>query len=117
MVVISIPWPPSVNTLYRTFRGRVIMSKDGRDWYKTNLPMLQRQAPKHPLEGRLAVRLEVCAPDKRRRDLDNILKVAQDCLTKAGVWEDDSQIDRLEVTRNKPDPTCPTIIVHISEIE
>jgi Holliday junction resolvase RusA-like endonuclease len=38
-------------------------------------------------------------PDRRVRDLDNCLKVALDSLTKAGVWADDGQIDRLLIIR------------------
>ena len=30
------------------------------------------------------------APDKRARDADNVIKIVADCLTKAGVWIDDS---------------------------
>ena len=30
------------------------------------------------------------APDNRARDCDNVLKIANDCMTKAGVWVDDS---------------------------
>jgi crossover junction endodeoxyribonuclease RusA len=117
MIVVAIPFPPSVNALYRTFRGRVIMSKVGRDWYKANLPMLQRQAPKKPIKGRIDIKLEVSPPDNRRRDIDNLAKVSLDCLTKAGVWEDDSQIDRLTIHRGVPDQSAPSIICHISEIE
>ena len=38
-------------------------------------------------------------PDKRRRDLDNLLKATLDSLTHAGVWSDDSQIDALSIRR------------------
>lgn len=117
MVTVLIPFPPSVNSLYRTFRGRVIMSKEGRYWYKLHLPALRRQAPKRPLACRLHVRLEVSVPDKRRRDIDNLAKVALDCLTKAEVWMDDSQIDELHIKRLPPDPVAPAILAIISEIE
>jgi crossover junction endodeoxyribonuclease RusA len=40
-------------------------------------------------------------PDKRRRDLDNILKCLLDSLTHAGVWDDDSQVDELAVIRGE----------------
>ena len=52
-----------------------------------------------PRTERLAVVMLVCAPDKRRRDLDNYCKCIFDAFTKAGVWNDDSQIDLLVVSR------------------
>jgi crossover junction endodeoxyribonuclease RusA len=50
-----------------------------------------------PLLGHLVVTLTAFPPDKRRRDLDNLPKVVLDSLTKAGVWKDDSQIQRLTI--------------------
>lgn len=52
-----------------------------------------------PLTGRLAVSIRVYPPDKRRRDLDNLMKCLIDALQHAGMYQDDSQIDRLLVTR------------------
>jgi len=52
-----------------------------------------------PRTERLAVVMLVCAPDKRRRDLDNYCKCIFDAFTKADVWNDDSQIDLLVVSR------------------
>ena len=45
------------------------------------------------------VRLEVALkwPDRRRRDLDGPVKPLLDCLTAAGVWEDDSQVRSMVV--------------------
>ena len=36
--------------------------------------------------------IEAWMPDKRVRDLDNLLKAPLDALTRAGFWVDDSQI-------------------------
>jgi crossover junction endodeoxyribonuclease RusA len=47
----------------------------------------------------LRVEIEAWPPDKRKRDLDNILKSLLDALTYAGIWEDDSQIDDLRIYR------------------
>lgn len=32
MSLLILPWPPSVNTYWRTFRGRMLISAHGRDY-------------------------------------------------------------------------------------
>lgn len=45
--------------------------------------------------------LFICAfpPDRRRRDLDNLLKCIGDSLQHAGLYKDDSQIDCIYIKR------------------
>jgi crossover junction endodeoxyribonuclease RusA len=45
-----------------------------------------RQAP----SGRLAVGFVLAPPDRRARDVDNVLRPLKDALTHAGFWPDDS---------------------------
>jgi crossover junction endodeoxyribonuclease RusA len=52
-----------------------------------------------PLRGSLLVHVAVHPPDLRRRDLDNAMKALLDALAHGGVYEDDGQIDRLEIER------------------
>ena len=100
---ITLPYPPSVNTYWRAIgRGRVIISKKGREYrqevvYET---LKQRGTLRtQPLEGRLRVDIGAWMPDKRRRDLDNILKAALDSMVHAGLMLDDEQIDDLRIRR------------------
>lgn len=51
--------------------------------------------------ARLTVALVAYPPDRRARDLDNILKAALDALQHAQAFDDDSQIDRLIVDRGE----------------
>ncbi len=32
MIEITLPWPPSVNTYWRMFKNRMIISKEGREY-------------------------------------------------------------------------------------
>lgn len=97
MIEITMPWPPSVNTYWRTFQGRMIISAKGRDYREAVADqVLMQKAAKH-YEGKLKVEIEAWRPDNRRRDLDNLLKAVLDALTHAGVWADDGLIVDLRI--------------------
>lgn len=91
MIEIILPWPPSVNTYYRTFRGRMIISKAGREYRKKVIEECQKTALMQ-FTGPIAVEIEAHRPDKRKRDIDNLGKASLDALTHAGLWVDDAQI-------------------------
>lgn len=95
---LTLPYPPSVNHYWRYVGGRPLISKEGRQ-YRTLIVGEVRLLRLVKLRGRLNVRLEFFPPDKRRRDLDNLNKALLDALQHAGVYGDDSQIDRLELVR------------------
>jgi crossover junction endodeoxyribonuclease RusA len=97
LVDLTLPWPPSVNTYWRTFQGRMIISANGRQYRKdvADQVLIQRGA-KH-IAGKIRVVIEAHRPDNRRRDLDNLLKAVLDGCTHAGVWEDDSNIVYLRI--------------------
>lgn len=96
-IQLTLPWPPSVNRYWRTFQGRMIISAEGRSYRKAvaDQVLIQRGA-KH-YEGKLRVVIEAWRPDKRKRDLDNLLKAVLDSLTHAGVWADDGLIVDLRI--------------------
>jgi crossover junction endodeoxyribonuclease RusA len=52
--------------------------------------------------GPIAMWIHATPPDRRRRDIDNILKAPLDALEKAGVYKDDSQIEQLNVFKHRP---------------
>lgn len=98
MINLELPWPPSLNSYYRIFRSRILISRSGRAYRKKIIALLQDRFPS-ALKGRLQVTICVHPPDRRRRDLDNLQKGLQDALQHAGVFEDDSQIDSLCIHR------------------
>ena len=105
MLTITLPWPPSVNGYWRhpnkgKLAGRSLISAEGRAYRNA----IKRQAiaeawGKVPVGARVSVQIDAWMPDRRRRDLDNILKATLDSLTHAGVWQDDSQIDHISIRR------------------
>jgi crossover junction endodeoxyribonuclease RusA len=97
MIEITLPWPPSVNTYWRNFDGRMIISAKGREYRETVGDQMTVQRMVKHFAGPLRVVIEAWRPDKRRRDLDNLLKATLDGLAHAGVYEDDSQIVDLRI--------------------
>jgi len=119
VILLTLPYPPSANKLYRHVGPRVLLSAAGRVYYaevaKVVAELRFRTAVRFPIRGRIAVMIDSFVPDRRRRDLDNMQKAACDSLTKAGVWTDDSQIDDLRIRRMPVDRRNPRIEVSIGE--
>ena len=99
MVNLTLPWPPTVNTYYTVARGRKILSKKGRTYKLTCYKEILLQGQPDMLKGPVSVFIRAYPPDKRKRDLDNLLKPILDVLTNAGLYEDDSQVDELMIQR------------------
>ena len=104
-VVIVLPWPPSVNRYYRSLSkgklaGRVLVSQEGRAYRQEVAVMLDRR--RLPMiRDRMKVTIDACPPDRRRRDLDNLLKASLDALVFGGAIQDDSLIDDLRIRRGE----------------
>jgi crossover junction endodeoxyribonuclease RusA len=96
-ITITLPFPPSVNTYWRMFQNRMIISKAGRQYRKDVQSAVLLQLGNKQLGGALKVTIEAFRPDNRRRDLDNLLKATLDSLGHAGVYLDDSQITDLRI--------------------
>lgn len=97
MLKIELPWPPSVNSYWRTFQGRMLISKDGRAYRKAVQDAVTLNLANKHWEGQLKVEVEAFRPDNRKRDLDNLLKAILDGLAHGGVYLDDSQIVDLRI--------------------
>ena len=107
MSLVILPWPPSVNRYWRTFRGRMLISADGRTY--------RQEAVAAAVTGdrfgsaKVRVSIEVWLPDNRRRDVDNLLKAPLDALCHAGIYDDDSQIVELSIRRAGLDKANPRL--------
>ena len=94
MTVVSLPYPPSLNGIFRQHKG-ARLSEAYRLWRDEAGWMLAAQRPA-PVAGPVAISVGLKAPDKRRRDLDNVgFKAVIDLLVKHQIIEaDDSRIVR-----------------------
>lgn len=96
----ELPWPPSVNHYYRRVGPRVLISRAGREFRRrVGRILAARRLP--PPTGRLAVTVEVYPPDRRRRDIDNLLKAVLDACQHGGAFPDDSRIVWLLIHRTQ----------------
>ena len=98
MIALALPFPPSVNHYWRNVNGRVLISKQGRAYRKEVGEMCMVAKVKTLTRG-VGVKVRAYPPDRRRRDLDNLLKALLDALQHGGMYEDDSQIDEIQITR------------------
>lgn len=96
-----LPYPPSNNTYYRHVGGRTLLSKKARAYREKALALLKERALPEFTEG-IELYIEFYPPDRRRRDLDNLLKAVQDTLQKAGLFRDDAQIIHLDIVKKEP---------------
>jgi crossover junction endodeoxyribonuclease RusA len=112
-IKLILPYPPSVNHLYATFRGRRITSAVGRR-FKSDIAVLAKAQGARILNGDLSVTFRVFRP-MRRGDLDNRLKASQDAL-KGICFADDKQIIEIHAFRFD-DRINPRIEIDLKELE
>lgn len=104
---LTMPWPPSVNRIWRATLGRVILSKQARRYKERAAKFLPTGRVAPPLTGRLLVWLTMHPPTELAKggqvwDIANREKMLCDALTAQRVWLDDSQIDALVILRGEP---------------
>lgn len=101
-VQFVLPFPPSINRIWRCLGCRIVLSAAARAWIKTAHNAMPTGRLPAPLEGRLSVRINLYAPselDGKPWDIFNREKLLCDFLTKERVWLDDSQIDAGVIVR------------------
>ena len=117
---ITLPWPPSVNTYWRHVvekygtKVKVLISEEGRAYRRVVAKEVMAQRMLAYGDERLHVHIRAFPPDRRPRDLDNILKAVLDSLEHAGVYPSDSQIDVLTVWR-EPVEKPGRVVVSVME--
>ena len=98
---LELPFPPSMNTYWRNFRGRTVLSKNGRQ-FKTDVQdyIIEKNIPKFG-DKKLKITMILRPRDKRKIDIDNRIKAVLDSLQDAGVFDDDFQVDHIEMIRGE----------------
>ena len=93
MLTLTLPFPPSINHYY--VRGRILSdrAKAYRKEVYYTVPRID------PLQGPLRVDMDIYPKSRHRYDVDNLAKATLDALTHAGIWQDDSQVVSLCITK------------------
>lgn len=93
---VHMPFPVSVNAMFShgTIRGvtRRFPSRAYKAWRKAADWTVRLQRPRR-FDGRVKVEIQLYPGSARRRDTDNFIKPCLDCLVRAGVLRDDSQVE------------------------
>ena len=116
-VELKLPYPPSVNHYWRRVGNRTLISRRGRVYRRDVQWVCIAQLKGSFGQARLRIRISAHSKDRRTRDLDNLPKSVLDAMQKANVYEDDSQIDDLRITRGEIMPNDPHVVVRIDAID
>lgn len=102
---LELPWPPSVNHYWKRAGKRTVLSEAVRKFRReVKKQVLESRALltlELPFTCRLRIEIRVHPPDRRRRDIDNLLKSILDALEKSRVYDDDEQFDELWIERDE----------------
>lgn len=96
-LTLELPYPPVTGNQAVRHAGRGVHYKTAvARGYESlvastvRLARLTAQIAPEALTGPLVATWVLAPPDRRARDCDNVRKVVGDALTKAGLWQDDS---------------------------
>lgn len=113
-LTLKLPYPPSVNRYWRRLGNRTVLSRAARQyrrhvadlWFVQKYIYMQVGFDTQPV----AMSLVVKPPDKRRRDLDNVLKAIFDAIEHSNIIADDSQIKKLVIEFGEPCPPGSVVL-------
>tara|TARA_R110002126_G_scaffold196770_7_gene344709 strand:- start:2366 stop:2782 length:417 start_codon:yes stop_codon:yes gene_type:complete len=91
VIELTLPFPPSVNAIYRPSRGRIIHTQKARDYKKLCAVSIKKNR-KVLVPGNVSVIFNFYMPDRRKRDINNYYKMICDVLTERNIIEDDAFI-------------------------
>lgn len=111
--------PPSSNhrlapIITRTGPG-MVKTPAYRSWMIRAVQLLTEDRPRgwQPFDEPMVMCVTIHFPDRRKRDIDNVLKPLNDVITQAKIWQDDSLVTLLIARRGaiaKPGRICTALV-------
>jgi len=102
MIVLNLPYPPSINNYWIASGHRRFISKRGQLFrQEVMVACLQGRVPKLGSQS-LMVHIILQPRNKKLMDIDNCAKAILDSLESAGVFSSDVQVQKLLIERGKP---------------
>jgi Holliday junction resolvase RusA-like endonuclease len=113
-----LPYPPSVNHIYRHTRaGRVYRVPQVTRYERAAWTAMRLQLRPFPRpSGPVRLLIELYPPDARRRDADNTVKVVQDSVFRT-LGRDDVTVAEVSAYRREIDRANPRAEVVLEEID
>lgn len=98
----TLPWAPSINSYWATFRGRRLISKKGREYKKAVADLMaELNLSDEMISDKVTVHITLCPPTLRKYDIDNFCKCIFDALSQCGFWEDDELVYALNIRKGE----------------
>ena len=114
--MLTLPYPPSANAIWRNVNGRTLKSAAYRSWLAEAGWLVREQRPP-AVPGSYHLRILADRPDRRARDIDNLIKPVSDLLREARVITDDSLALSVSAAWSDAQPKKPGAIhVHVEAI-
>lgn len=114
MIKLSLPFPPSVNHYWGQFGKQRFIGKKGKE-FRLAVAEACLEEEVQALEGPLSIHITLFPPDKRARDIDNVIKPLLDAMEHAGCFENDNQITELHIMRKEVQKggSCVVLLLNI----
>lgn len=118
MITLVLPFPPSVNRLWRASKGGgVYRSAKYSDWRRLAMWQIAGQSKGKKIEGPYKLTILAVRPDKRKRDLGNLEKAISDILVSQKIVEDDYLCEWIVARWVESGPECRVIIERIEDTD
>jgi crossover junction endodeoxyribonuclease RusA len=104
MILLNLPYAPSVNTYWRRGRFSTYLSPVGREFKKAVAEYIVESNTPKLGDARVRITMVIRPRSKRKFDIDNLAKSVLDAISQegAGVIDDDEQVDELHIIRGDP---------------
>jgi crossover junction endodeoxyribonuclease RusA len=102
MILLNLPYPPSINNYWIASGHRRFISQRGRDFKQAVAEfVIEWRVPKLG-DSPVWVDIILRPRTKKLMDIDNCIKPILDALQDAGVFDDDVQVQRVTIERGLP---------------